>query len=225
VYLLRPPSSGQAEAAWSEAINILYPPGPKRFLDQLSVFVPNRIFGQKRRPADSVETNFDLWAKAILRSPDKFTLESGKLRVGLKGRNGFGLDLRSIRRSIRDVQAGYARQFLHFRKTGVSDLTPDSWSEMILKDLGEPVTAPNVALVLDRLDAAYRFCRYLWQFIRNSDYDFAKHGTEIVDAQQLYYLCEPNLYFVTNDGRIKKAVFGSAQAQRILTYKELTEFA
>jgi hypothetical protein len=150
-------------------ISVLYPAGPKRFLDQLSVFVPNTIFGEVRKPADSVDTNLDLWMKAILRSPDKATLQSGRLRVGLKGRNGFGLDLESIRKSIRDIQAGYARLFLSFRKSGVHDLTRDIWAKMLLVKLGKAVNSMNVTTVLERLDAAYQFDRYLWRFIRNPD--------------------------------------------------------
>jgi hypothetical protein len=207
-----------------EAISVLYPTGPKRFLDQLSVFVPNTVFGEARKPADSVDTNFDLWMKAILRSPDKATLQSGRLRVGLKGRTGFGLDLESIRKSIRDIQAGYARLFHSFRKSGVPDLTPDIWAKMVLKSLGKPFNSPNVTAVLERLDAAYQFDRYLWQFIRNPDYDFSKHRGEIVDAQQLYYLCQSNIYLVTNDARLKRAVSGSPQGRRVLTYQDLTEW-
>jgi hypothetical protein len=185
------------------------------------VFVPNTIFGETRKPADSVDTNFDLWMRAILRSPDKKALRSGRLQIGLKGRNGFGLDLESICKSIRDIQAGYARLFDSFRKSGVPDLTPNVWAKMILNSLGKPVNSPNVKAVLERLDAACRFDRHLWQFIRNPDYNFSKHRGEIVDAQQLYYLCRSNIYFVTNDTRLKKAVSGSPQSRRILTYQDL----
>jgi hypothetical protein len=93
------------------------------------------------------------------------------------------------------------------RKAEVSDLTRSVWAEKILRDLGKPLSRPNVAIVLERLDAAYRFDRHLWQLIRNSEYDFSKHRGKIVDAQQLYYLCQPDIYFVTNDARLKKGGF------------------
>jgi hypothetical protein len=69
-----------------------------------------------------------------------------------------------------------------------------------------------------------QFDRHLWQFIRNPDYNFSKHRGEIVDAQQLYYLCQPNIYFVTNDTRLKEAVSDSPQGRRVMTYQELTEW-
>jgi hypothetical protein len=134
-----------------KAISVLCPADPKRFLCQLSVFVPNTIFGEVRKPVDSVDTNFDLWMKAIMRSPSKTVLQSGRLRIGLKARNGFGLDLESICKSIRDIQAGYARLFDSFRKSCVSDLTRDIWAEMVLNNLGKPGNSPNVIAVLERL--------------------------------------------------------------------------
>jgi hypothetical protein len=100
-----------------KAIQVLYPTGPKSFLDLLSVFVPNTIFGENRRTAPSVDTAFDLWIKAVLLSPDKTTLQSEKLRVGLKGRSGLGLDLDSIRRSIRDF-SGRLCETLSFAPQG-----------------------------------------------------------------------------------------------------------
>jgi hypothetical protein len=204
-----------------EAIRLLYPTGRKSFLDQLSVFVPNTLFGEKRKAAPSVDTNFHLWIRAILRSPNKRTLQSGRMRIGPRPRNGFGLDLGSIRKSIRDVQAGYARLFRSFQKSNVPDLTPRIWAEMILRQFGRPLSDSNVKLVLERLDAAYRFDSHLWGLIRNSAYDFSKHRGEMVDAQQLYYLCDSTIYFVTNDKRLKVAISKSSQSSRVLTYQDL----
>jgi hypothetical protein len=121
-----------------KAIQVLYPTGPKSFLDLLSVFVPNTIFGEQRKTAASVDTDFDLWIEAVLRSSDRETLQSEKPRVGLRGRSGLGLDLDSIRRSIRDFQAGCAKLFRLLRKAGASELTRSVWAKKILRDLGKP---------------------------------------------------------------------------------------
>jgi hypothetical protein len=204
-----------------EPIRVLFPAGPKSFLDRLRVFVPNTVFGEKRKPVYSVETDFDLWIRTVLHAPDKKALQSGMLRIGLKGRCGVGLDLDHIRKSIRDIQAGYASRFDSLRKRGVPDLTRDTWAEMILQDLRKPITPQNLDLVCEKVDAAYQFDSYLWRFLRNPDYDFSKHRGEIVDAQQLYYLCDSNVYFVTNDRRLKSAISRSPQVSRVLTYQEL----
>lgn len=52
-------------------------------------------------------------------------------------------------------------------------------------------------------------------------YRFDEHPEDLVDAQQLYYLLDPEMYFVTNDNRLIDYVRGSSQANRIITFDQL----
>lgn len=202
-----------------EAIRIVYPTGPKQILGQLRVFVPNTIFAERRTAPASVETNFDLWIKAVLRAPSKEALESGRLRIGL--RKGFGLDLVSINQEMRHIEAGFAGIFTALRQDGVQELTRELWAGLILQRLRKELTPDNLGLILERLDAAYRFDSCLWHFIKHPNYDFMRHTSELVDAQQLHYLCDPEMYFVTNEVKLRNRIASSPQSSRILTYDEL----
>jgi len=78
-----------------------------------------------------------------------------------------------------------------------------------------------VDLLLEGLDAAYGFQVHLWRFIRDPNYDFAAHGPEIVDAYQLYYLCDREMHFVTSERKLRNKVSESAQSTRILSFEAL----
>jgi len=112
-----------------EAIRVVYPSGPKRFLDPLRAFVPNTIFGDKRKLPYSVGTDFDLWIRAVLQAPSKRALESDTLRVRLKT---LGLDLRSINGEMRNIQQAFANMFRSFRSRNVLALAREDWAEMVL---------------------------------------------------------------------------------------------
>lgn len=204
-----------------EAIRSVYPTGPKRFLPLLRSFIPKQLFGETIKLPQSVDVDFDLWIKTVLKARTRQELESGKLRVGLKGRKGIGLRLESINEQMRQIEDGFANLLTAFRKTGAPSLTPEIWAKLILDSMGKMAIPENVSIVLQRLDAAYRFERRLWGFITSSNYNFAKRRSELVDAHQLTYLCDPDLYMVTSDERLKKAITQSPQSARVVTYDEL----
>jgi len=206
-----------------EALRAVYPTGPKRFLPLLRSFIPKQLFGENIKLPPSVDVDFDLWIKTVLKARTREELESGKLKVGLKGRKGFGLDLESINKQMRQIEDGFANLLTAFRKTGAPLLTPDIWAKLILDSMGKSVTTENVSTVLQRLDAAFRFEQRLWAFITSPNYNFHKHRSELVDAHQLTYLCDPDLYMVTSDKKLKKAIAESPQSKRVVTYNELAK--
>ena len=204
-----------------EAIKALYPVGHKRFLPSLRVFLPKQLFGERVKVSHSFDMDFDLWVRAVLKARSRRELESGRMKVGLKGRKGFGLLLNEIDKQMRCIEDGLAGLLTAFRKTGAPTLTPEIWAKLILDILGKQCSSENISLVLERLNAAYHFDVRLWEFIEGSNYNFAKHRSELVDANQLSYLCDPEMYLATSDLRLKKAVAGSTQSTRVLNYDEL----
>ena len=107
-----------------EAIRAVYPTGPKRFLPLLRSFIPKQLFGETVKLPPSVDVDFDLWIKAVLKARTREELESGKLKVGLKGRKGIGLRLESINEQMRRIEDGFANLLTAFRKSGAPSLTP-----------------------------------------------------------------------------------------------------
>ena len=74
----------------------------------------------------------------------------------------------------------------------------------------------NRSFVREKLDAAYRFDATIWRHAEDPKYNIAKHSNELVDAHQLYYLADSDVYLLTSDARLRNRVATSSQADRIL---------
>lgn len=222
VYELIAGLSGTSEGQFDgkkDAIRFLYPTGGKEVLSLLRAFIPKQLFNEERQLPPSVDTDFPLWLKAVLQAKTKASLQSGRLKVGSKR---IGLDLANINKQMRDVENGFAGLFTRLRAQKVPELTPNVWAEITLTAMRIPINPNNLQITIDGLDAAYRFAAGLWAFIKNPRYDFHKHRAELVDAQQLYYLCDPTIWFVTNEARrIRNKLSSSPQSNRIITFDEL----
>jgi hypothetical protein len=206
-----------------EAVRILHAQGRGSYLKPLRTFMARVLFGEPVETAAA--PHIELWLEAVLRAKDRAALE-GNVRVPYKGQwRTFGLKLSEINRQLRDIQAGYAKRFRQFRSETIADLTPEIWAKMVLDGLEQPVTDANRKIVLESCDAAFRFDRGFFDYCKDPKYDFSKHGAEIVDAQQLYYLCDATVLFVTEEKKIRKRVSDSPQAHRIMTADEFGRHA
>ncbi len=72
--------------------------------------------------------------------------------------------------------------------------------------------------IAESLDAAFQFDMSLYGRARTSNYNFGKHRTEWIDEQQLYYLSDPDMHFLTRDGRLREWIKASTQANRVLNF-------
>jgi len=203
-----------------KAIRVLYDPRQKKIFPPVRSFVLQTLFGDRLPTTYSADLDFRLWIKAVLQAPSRAVLQSGQLK--LANRPGtFGLALREINQNMRRIQEGYAKHFKRFLDAKVPKLTRDVWADLIVSDYRKPSTDENRQLISERLDAAFRFDESLCWLARSKTFNFLKHKSEIGDAQQLYYLCDPHVYFVTNERKLKNRLAASSQAEQIITYSDL----
>jgi hypothetical protein len=176
--------------------------------------------GEHRQAPYSAETAFERWILAVLQARSFQELQSDTLRV--RGKR-IGLSPAEINRDMRSVRGGYAQmfQFMQAKAPGAAEFTAKTWGESILKGMGKPVTEPNSAVIVQRLNAAYGFQARQWKFITNPQYDFGKHDSDFTDCMQLCYLCDPELYFVTTDRHLLNSAHESTQGAQVLDFSEL----
>jgi predicted nucleic acid-binding protein len=198
-----------------EALRVVFPARQKKVLPDLRTFIAKQVFNENL-VSPSHLPNTDLWIRTVLRAPTKRALESGSVPVGQTHRH-FGLDLSNINQQLRDYENQYVSRFRDFQRLQVPQLTPDVWANLILKSYRKETTLTNRLLVLEKLDAAYRFDVTIWVHAQHPKYNLDKHKTELVDAQQLYYLCNSDVHFLTADSRLRNRVLSSSQIDRILT--------
>ena len=198
-----------------EALRVLFPPSRKKVLPDLRVFVAKSLFSEDLVP-NPATPDIKLWLRTALKAPTKQALQTGNIRVGVASRP-LGLDLQNINQQLRKHEDGFVKRFREFQRLQVPELTRDVWADLILKSYAKETTPTNRALVLHKLDAAYRFDLSIWNHAKDPKYNLLKHRTDLVDAQQLYYLCNPEVHFLTTDARLRNRVLNSTQSGRIMT--------
>jgi len=80
---------------------------------------------------------------------------------------------------------------------------------------------PSPIEVASSLNAVLTFRKDVLRRTLTTEYKFENDASSYYDMQQLYYLSDPNLVFVTDDRRLRLAVEGSTQASRIMNSFEL----
>jgi hypothetical protein len=76
------------------------------------------------------------------------------------------------------------------------------------------------------LDAVNSTVNWFWSMSRNPGYDFEKHKNNWDDIQQLYYLCDPTMTFVTLNTRdFMQWTKNSPQASQVVSWKEFCKNA
>lgn len=162
------------------------------------------------------------WIEVILAANNKSDLENG--RVLLFGKQ-YGFHFSLLNKQIQDGKEAHSRTLNKLRARELDPSTPDAWIRELLRRIPVSSDSSNAALVSSALDAACRYELSLYDEARNKFYDFAKHDSDWLDRQQLYYLADPMVRFVTNDGEFKHRTRGSSQADQILSFEDLKTMA
>ena len=92
---------------------------------------------------------------------------------------------------------------------------------MIAHDMGRELSIGQAQKLASALDAAYEYEKHLCEIAKNGMFNFDNHGGDWIDLQQLFYLADPNVYFLTEDKDIRQRCGSSLQSNRILLLKEI----
>jgi hypothetical protein len=98
----------------------------------------------------------------------------------------------------------------------------EKFSELWVHGIAQRVHVdPASRLIADIVAAMSAYHEYECTKIKiaaeNRDYDPAKHKNDLLDSEQLVYLADPTLHFLTCDRGYAKRVTKSEQAKRIHT--------
>jgi hypothetical protein len=95
----------------------------------------------------------------------------------------------------------------------------DAWFRGIAKRAKAEASSREMSEIIEKLSAYHEFEEVkLLTALQNKDYNPAKHANDLLDAEQLIYLCEGPLCFLTCDRGFQK-VKKSSQACRIITVR------
>ena len=207
------------------ALRILCPPRKTEFLRMPLHFALQTVLRDNRSVEGLGPKDFRLQSRVTLRASDKLALTTGGVLLPEVRTHSHGMNL--------DLVSGFMEAG---RRDGVDGLTrlrggqlqrsePAVWAQNLVARLGKTITLEEGARLTVRLDAAYRYESALMDLAEQGQYNFSKHGSDWIDAQQLFYLCDPAMYFLTRDGGPKRRTIGSPQRDRIIEYEDLSKRA
>lgn len=102
---------------------------------------------------------------------------------------------------------------------------PEIWTAMVFALHGLRASPQALVEAFDRLSALYEFEMNCRKMVRNSNFDVRKNLSDHVDAQQLAYLCDPEVIFITADSDFKTRTARSKQSGRIKSFADLLAHA
>jgi hypothetical protein len=220
---------GQGDEAYFEAnrapLRILCPPHETAFLRMPLHFALENVLRDRRRVEGLEPGDFRMQARVTLRAPTRSILTSGGVLLPEVQTHSHGMNLDLV---TDFMEAG--------RRDGVDGLTrlragqlqrsePAVWAQNLVGKLGKTITPEEGARLSARLDAAYLYESALMDLAEQGQYNFSKHGSDWIDAQQLFYLCDPAMHFLTMDGGPKRRTLSSPQRDRIIEYQDLSKRA
>lgn len=208
-------------------IEILCEPEKRKFLPLPGDFVRSAVFGLALRNQAFQPHKLKLWIDVVLSAQTKDELARGRVTLSRSGHAGrsYGSSLFRFAEQIRKGKRADSDRLERLRQGLLRPSTPDTWSHALLGRIDIPIDPANVTTLQSALDAAWRYELARYELAKNQCYDFAKHDSDWLDGQLLYYLADPLIHFVTSDAKIKHRTQGSSQADRILGFGALKEMA
>jgi hypothetical protein len=178
------------------------------------------------RPEFSPERLQGVWVPVIRRAQDKCDLLSGNVVMrSLPGGIDLtcGIDLAMLRKQMEDGKRLWGDE-LRLAKDGHKEMPPAGLhAAFILRfDVHAPQTPENIQRVSRALDAAYCHLAQIHHQSTKGVYRFDSKLQDWIDNQQLMYLADPDLTFVTADRRLIAKLSKSLDRHRV---REFTEFA
>ena len=207
-------------------IRLLCQPARREFLPTVGNFLRSKVFGLPPRKPDFQPKRLGLWTEVVLAAAGKSNLQSGvALHKAGHSSKTYGFDLQLLLNQIEEGKQSHSERLEGLRHGELLPSTDDSWSRSILNFIDLPVTDANARKILAALNAAHLYEISLYEMAKNHQYDFRKHDSDWIDAQQLYYLADPSVWFITCDANIRFRTIDSTQRDRILSFDELKAVA
>jgi hypothetical protein len=126
-------------------------------------------------------------------------------------------------------QAGtgnYTESHDEMRRAG--QITPDRelWLRAKLRHLGILDLSPEEIQKLgSALDAAYQYATWIRRELRNPHYQPSRETSAWADYQQLFYLCDPTVHILYDDGDFSVRTGNSSQKSRLLKLSDVVSDA
>ncbi len=214
---------GKYFQAAQRQVKMLYPHGKRKsFFDFAPYFVMQAVFGVKISRSRLLENDFGFTLEVILWAQSKRDLDVGVALPFLKT-DRIRINLEKFTYEHRSIQNGYLGYMSRFKGKKKFPFPLDQWIGNALSLYGMD-TEENREKLSNALNSTYECERWLHDSARNPNYNVGRRNiSDQIDLQQLSYLADPAVVFVTNDSDFRTRLTNSLQAERIKTFTELLD--
>jgi len=197
------------------------------FLPIPGQFIRTAVLGlPSERPEFTPEQLEKVWMPAIKDAHDKKSLLFGEVVMALSPGAvdlNVAIDLPSLRKEMEDGKKVWADQLRLAKDDGKKMPSVESYAAFVLDfDVHAPRTPHNVEKISRALNAAYCHLADIHHRSTKGSYRVDRNLEDWIDNQQLFYLADPDLTFVTADRRLIAKLTNSLDRNRV---REFTEFA
>jgi hypothetical protein len=198
------------------------------FLPMPAQFLRTAVLGlPSERPEFSPKQLKEVWMPVIRGAQRKEDLSLGNVvMASLPGDVDLtaGIDLAMVRRQMEDGKKLWGEQLGLAKNEGKGMPPPDLYAAFILAfDAHAPQSPENVVRVSRALDAPYCHLAHIHLESTKGAYKFEGKLQDWIDNQQLMYLADPDLTFVTADRKLIAKLGKSLDRHRVREFEEFVK--
>jgi hypothetical protein len=202
---------------------------PEQF-DFIPYFTAERLGIKLARPPQ-LEDDFVNTIKLILSAPSKASLNAGFPHPS-DPQQTVKIRLDNFAREFASNQEAYVREselrrnFLPQPKNSKEPfISIRDWAVSLLARFNVMPEPELLGKVSEMFSALYEYEMSFLTLLRNPQFDVKKNVSDLPDAQQLCYLCDPETIFVTDDSDFRNRIHTSPQSKRILKFSDVLRSA
>ncbi|MCE5308171.1 MAG: hypothetical protein LLG20_11080 [Acidobacteriales bacterium] len=195
--------------------------GSPKFLPFPIVFAVAKTLRLRPPSSELGPDDFRKWLRIVLHARDQRALFDGDVQLpDGRSRLRFGFDP-SVHLRQHEEGISQHREFMEAIRDNAAPIPPaDAWAAATAVTIGHSLDQQQAAALAAGLDAAYQYHRELCGIVANGTYKFEKHRGDWIDWQQLFYLCDPNVYLLTGDGGLQQRIARSPQKSQLLDLRD-----
>jgi hypothetical protein len=206
-------------------IEILYLPTDTGFFTLVGDFIRDRVFGLPIRRQDFHPDRLAKWGPVILHAKNKSELVSGGVLLGTPpdAELTYGFQTQRVAEQVDNGKSRHTERMEHIRANRLPLAKQEEWAIWLLGDIDVPITPQNVSSLMVATGAAYSYDMSLRREVQSASYDVGRWSSDWLDGLQVFYLSDPNVFFITEDTNISRRVAGSPQSGRVVLLKEFRD--
>ncbi len=199
---------------------LLSPNSRPEVFDFVPYFTAHQLGIEFPRPAH-LEDDFLGTIDLILEAPSKDALLEGFQREGAHVGQTARVRIDRFAREHAETLSNYEAFMEARRNANPGPLNQVQWASGVAGFYGIPPESVDLPSLAAGLSAAYEHEMFANRLLNNPSFSVSRNRSDLIDGQQLIYLCDPQVVFISNDSDFRNRITNSPQLASIQTFSEV----